>query len=241
MKYIISIIVLIVIVSIGTLFALKKPPPVGTPVLSINDRAFTQAEFDNRYKMQPYQKGDKSEFVQTLIMRELLIQAAKNQGIDKEEAFRWSIQNFYEQSLIKVLMDRQYKALEMAATEEQVNRCLGLIDKKLTITEFISEKPSASGIPNEPSRQFTDRFENLSAELQFAVYSLVVGEISAPIAMGGVYYVYRLDALEEAKAAGPTMDREQVRQLLSEHLTAKAVEKWIDSLKKQADIKVAID
>ncbi len=78
---------------------------------------------------QPSQQRRKSDCVNSLITKELLLQESQREGIDKEESFRESIQNFYEQSLIKLLIDRKFASLHVTVSDEDVNRYIALMNK----------------------------------------------------------------------------------------------------------------
>ena len=47
-------------------------------------------------------------------------------GIDQEEDFRHSIQNFYEQSLTKILLERKYDSFESNPSRQEIDRFLEL-------------------------------------------------------------------------------------------------------------------
>ena len=84
------------------------------------------AEFEKSLAEQPvpikdsYGSNEKKHFIHSLINKELLIQEAQRLEINREESFRRSVENFYEQSLIKNLMDRKYADLKIKVSERDV-------------------------------------------------------------------------------------------------------------------------
>ncbi len=83
-------------------------------IASINDFKLTQDEFQkklvkemeysNTYKTTPEAK---SEFLQTIIKKELFIQAAQKLGLDKKKEFIRAIEQYWEATLIKLLMEEK--------------------------------------------------------------------------------------------------------------------------------------
>jgi SurA N-terminal domain len=89
----------------------------GEVVISINDYKITRAEFESEFKDSAYGAVDTPEsrqnFLNALIDRKLILQYAQKEGLDKETTFLKTIEKFWEQSLLKIVLDR--KMLEMAS------------------------------------------------------------------------------------------------------------------------------
>ncbi len=51
------------------------------------------------------------EYLNNLIEKEILLQEAQRKGIDKEKNFMRSIENYWEQTLIKILLERQNREI----------------------------------------------------------------------------------------------------------------------------------
>ena len=95
-------------------------PGVGTGqevAVSINDYKITRGEFEREFKNSVYGLTNTAEsrqnFLNTLIDRQLLLQYAQKEGFDKERAFLDTIERFWEQSLLKIVLDK--KMLEIAS------------------------------------------------------------------------------------------------------------------------------
>ena len=86
-------------------------------VVSINDYKITRDEFENEFKDSVYGVTDTAEarqnFLSALIDRKLLLQYAQKEGFDKETSFLQTIERFWEQSLLKIVLDK--KMLEIAS------------------------------------------------------------------------------------------------------------------------------
>jgi hypothetical protein len=96
-----------------------RPDAGKKAAIIINDKVITLDEFAG---MKPSHDEHRADFINSLIARELLIQEAQRTGIDKEENFRRSLQGFYEQSLVKVLMDRKLTLLSIPRPTLKISR-----------------------------------------------------------------------------------------------------------------------
>ncbi len=86
-------------------------------VVRINDYTVPRDEFESEFRDSAYGAVDTPEsrrnFLSTLIDRKLIVQYAQKEGLDKEPHFLRAVEKFWEQSLVKVVMDR--KTIEIAA------------------------------------------------------------------------------------------------------------------------------
>ena len=110
----------------------------------INDRIVIEHEFDDLLKTKPIYYSD-NEFIDVIIEKEILIQEAIKRNINKDEPFRASVENFYEQSLIKILMDRQYKEFNPDVSEKEIDKYISLTNMKVVISKMIYEKKENIG------------------------------------------------------------------------------------------------
>jgi hypothetical protein len=88
------------------------------PILAkINNYQITQEEFNEDFKESPGAKDtsleSKTEFLNSLISRKLILQDAQAKNLDKDPSFLKMIERFWEQSLLKTAL--QKKAEEIAA------------------------------------------------------------------------------------------------------------------------------
>jgi len=79
----------------------------------INNYEITKEEFNEEFKDSAYGVSDTEEsrksFLDNLINRKLVLQEAQRQGLDKKKDFLKSIERFWEQSLLKVMLDKKSK------------------------------------------------------------------------------------------------------------------------------------
>lgn len=85
-------------------------------IVSVNNYCITRSEFESEFKTSPYWKTDtpesRQEFLNTLIDRKLILQYAQKEGLDREVNFLKSIEKFWEQSLLKIALDKKTKDIE---------------------------------------------------------------------------------------------------------------------------------
>lgn len=248
MKYLYAIATMMILISLYAGYSLfSSPASYKNIAISINDRNISTDELNQTINRLPlhvkdcYVATDKNDLVQSLIDKELLIQEAKRLGIDQEEAFRQSIQNFYEQSLIKILLERKTTSLAAEVTDAEADNYIRLLDKNihLTITEY-ADIATAENKENESNRAETVAlFQNLSAEIRYLLLSLKAGESSQPMPTQDGFIVYRLDTVEPSlEKELPPPDKKKVQRVIREYKKEKTLNDWMQALREKADIRV---
>jgi len=88
-------------------------------LVKINNYEITQGEFDTEFKQSAFGRNDtpdsRREFLSSLINRKLILQDAQQQGLDKNESFLKMIERFWEQSLLKLTLDRKSQLIANSA------------------------------------------------------------------------------------------------------------------------------
>jgi hypothetical protein len=244
-RYIYYIIVILLVLSAIIGYELESRNPVPSPrdaAIIVNAKVISVEEFNKLYSSRSSGAEDRSGFINSLLTKELLIQESKKEGIDKEEPFRRSIQNFYEQSLIKLLMDRKCACLNITVTDDEVNGYIAHLNKKmyLTIFSFDSADEVRKGEYTDGEKKSVN-FEDLSADIRNSVIPLEEGELTGPVKTGGKYIVTRLDRMEDIPSRAPSVpERDNIRKMLIEERKEKILNDWIADLRKKASIKVLV-
>jgi len=242
MRYIYYILIIFFAISAIIGFELKgKHGPVKDAALIINDRVITTEEFNKRYFARPLHE-DKSDFINSLITKELLIQESQKQGIDKDESFRISIQNFYEQSLIKLLIDRKFASLNISVSPKELDRYIALLNKKIHITifGFDSIEQAGKGVYKDGENK-TVNFDDLSDEIRYGITLTGEGKFSEPLRIGEKYIVVRLDKIESASTRMPSdTDKDKIKMMIAEVKKEKIINDWMAGLRKNAKIKIMV-
>jgi len=96
-------------------------------VLRINNYTITTGEFNelfNEMRATEDTPENRQLFMENLINRKLLLQEAQRRGLDREKEFLKSIERFWEQSLLKIIIEEKVKEIEgnISFTEEEIQQ-----------------------------------------------------------------------------------------------------------------------
>ncbi len=233
--YILAIFIVVLALIVYQSF-LDKPPAQKDAAIIVNERVISVDEFS---KMKPAHDESWEDFINTIITKELLLQEAQREGLHKEESFRRSVQNFYEQSLIKALMDKQFRSLKATVSDEEVNRYYAFANKKLDITLYTADNAEDARAEKFREERKLIPFDELSTELKAAAIVLEKGQKGPTIQIGDKYVAIKLNDIGPiAGAAEPNKD--EIRRLLGEEKRELMIKEWMEGLRKKASIKVLL-
>jgi len=243
MKYIYYILFIAIAISTVTAFNFMggAGSKITDPAIIVNDRIISQTELSDRLNAEKgvsHQTNDQ-EIIESIIIRELLIQEARKQGIDKEESFRKSIQNFYEQSLTKILLDRQYNSLNVKASKEEKELYLEYCSKYFHITLFLVNE---EGSFNEKDGiNMKGNFQNFASNVRIALLQLKPGQTSHPIDMFDQKYVVRVVKIDDQDDAKVNISEEEACLIIEENKRESVLENWIKELRENANVQLKIE
>lgn len=129
MKSYSKILILIVGMLVLAASCTKEPEIDQTPIAKVNDYTITAEScrrdlvaFADRKESPVLSYEDKKEFVDHQIRKELLIQEAVKRGLDKHKSFRQTIETYWEQTLIAVLLKEKSAELveNTIVTQEEI-------------------------------------------------------------------------------------------------------------------------
>jgi len=93
----------------------KARTPDKVILAKVNSYEITGQEFSEEFKMSGFGRVDtpesKKDFLNNLINRKLILQEAQKKGLDTDKSFLKMIENFWEQSLLKLALDRKTKEI----------------------------------------------------------------------------------------------------------------------------------
>ena len=87
--------------------------------ISINSYSITAGEFNNLFNTLSAAEDTldaRKAFLDNLIIRKLLLQEAQRQGLDRQKDFLRSVESFWEQSLLKVVVDKKMEEISKDIT-----------------------------------------------------------------------------------------------------------------------------
>ncbi|MFA5157023.1 MAG: SurA N-terminal domain-containing protein [Candidatus Omnitrophota bacterium] len=139
MKRLIAFLLLVVFVICG---CAKQAPKNKEILAKINNYEITKEEFDEEFKLSAYGRIDtpdsRKEFLNMLINRKVILQDAEAKGIDRDKDFLKMVERFWEQSLLKLTLDR--KAKEVAGAVVVTDKEIEAVYNKLK-EEGKTDKP----------------------------------------------------------------------------------------------------
>lgn len=241
MKYLLTILAIACLASVIALFSLwpaKQPNDKDTAV-TINGHRLAKSVIEQESGGDGYHRGSQAELMESAITRELLLQEAQRQAIDKEPTFRTSLETFYEQSLIKVLLDRQYRKAEATVSEEEIDTFLACYGQRVVFSRLPTKDGSSEPRTAGNGQQTSAIFDDLAEPLQVIISSLKPGESTTKYDTGSDQYIIRLDSMTFAPTgSGTPPDRQAVRRLLVEHKREQQINIWLNDLRKSASITI---
>lgn len=97
------------------IFGCAKATQEKNIVVKINDYEISKAEFEQDFKDSSYAGNDtlesRKDFLNNLINQKLILQEAQRKDMDKDKNFLKMIEKFWEQSLLKLSIDRKSKQI----------------------------------------------------------------------------------------------------------------------------------
>ncbi len=235
MKYIYYILAIIIISSVGIAYSTHEKFSANDDyAVIINDKVISPSEFKKRYD-QSKEYLDRGEFINSIIMKELFIQEAKKIGIDRDESFRQSIQNYYEQSLTKILLDRKFNELTVNVRDEEIDRCLDLSGRKISITLKIH---SITNEKDDVETKLVDIFDNFSSEIKLSLLPMAVGE-EVKVRMNQDEVVIHLDSVGlKAEPISMALQRDEAAKFIGEYKREEAIKAWMDGLREKSSVTI---
>jgi len=209
------------------------PPQAEERVVAfVNGKPITQTEFDHEWADLPdatkarYEKeGGRQVFLKELVDHEMLLQEARRQGLDLDDAIRDRVRRYKEKLLIdELLKDRMKTTVEL--TKEELDRYYEqhaselLTPLKVRVAQMLLPNyPAAKDLETQVNRggdfgKFAQRYSIdyktkakggdlgpyrkglVIPEVDDAIRTLKPGMISAPIKAESGYYLVMITALE---------------------------------------------
>lgn len=244
MKYLFIILAIVSLATILSLFSLLpgKSPSKGEIALSINGHDIARDTIDSETEKGCYHSENQSEIFDAMITRELLIQEAERQNINKEESFRQSLKQFYENSLIKILLDRKNEQLTATVTDGELDGYIALLSKIVTFTRLDAIPQSAAEAGSAKGLTNTVLFVDLATPVKMLLSSLQPGQYGVQFDTGTEKYAIRLDKVEPSPdpAAG-NVDRQRLSATMTEYKREQQMNEWLADLKRNATITIHSD
>lgn len=238
MKYIVYIIFIAVIASFSFFYSPTSSPDADQSyAVRIDGRSISSTEIAELKQHSPSLFDQSGDLPESLIMREILIAEALRQKVDQEEAFHHRIKTFYEQSLVKILVDRKMASIHYTPTTEEVAAYKDLLGRKIELDLVPVGSPDQS-IVAEPEH-LSAPYLDLSAAIRMEILFLKPGVASPPFQLFGQNYVIIVQHIGEKDSLFDHYDDARDLAVITEYRRQQIFTQWQESLMEQAKIEVA--
>ncbi|MBN2429797.1 MAG: hypothetical protein JXK94_15790 [Deltaproteobacteria bacterium] len=241
MKYIYSILGIVLLLTC-VMLAVSSNDSEETPdknALVVNDRSISFAELQQRWQEKPYYYRDEKEFLDDLVLREVLVQQAISDGIADEEQFKRLVRDFFEQSLVKTLLDRKQREVQVDISDADLSRFRKARQSRyqLSLIRYETLQQAKSG-KGGTIQTMTKDYAFFPESIQLRLLALPVEQLSVPFADGAEFVrlrIEKIDQLEQSEAIAET--DESLRGKLKYMLQQKKVGEWVDATRQQAVVR----
>lgn len=244
--YIVGGLILIILGISGITF-LRFRPPESREFLRINDRVITAEEFEKEYSeaISFYkQEKSKKDFLEDLITKELLLQEAKRRGLDLKPDFRRSIQNYYEQTLLKNLAQERMSEITVSVTEDEIVSYYNNMSKVFIVRSIIfpDQEKAEEAIKKFPPKMGelkTLYFDEIPEDMVDSILGLKEGEVlKRPVRTEKGFIVLKVEAIRKVSLPPFEKVSSEIRKNLEEKKKRLEMERWLSELKKRANIRI---
>jgi hypothetical protein len=241
MKYIYSIVGIVLLLTgvMLTVSSHDSEVPPDKNALVVNDRSISFSELQQMWQQKPYHYRDEKEFLDDLVLREVLVQQAIADGIADEEQFKRLIRDFFEQSLVKTLLDRKQQ-LQVDISDADLDRFRKARQSRYQMSlvryETLQQAESKKG---GKLQTMTEDYVSFPESVQLRCLALPVGQLSVPFADGAEFVrmrIEKIDPLEQSEAISES--DESLHAKLKNMLQQKKVEAWVNATRQQAEVRL---
>jgi hypothetical protein len=237
MKYIIYILFIACLATLSFFYSSEQRSQDSDFAVRVDGRAISTQEIDKLKQQSPSLFPKAESLPDSLIMREVLIAEALRQKVDQEEAFRHRIKTFYEQSLVKILVDRKLDSIRYTPTEEEVAAYANLQGRTLRID--LVPFDSAGQLLTDETEHLEGSFLDFSIAIRMEILFLKPEIQSPPIDLFGQVYILVVQSISEKDPKVVSVDTERDHAVIVEYRRQELFTKWQEALVKQAKIEVA--
>jgi hypothetical protein len=239
MKYLFIILTIILAITAATFFFIWPEHPKGKKdiLVTINGYDISRSDLREEGRTGSHHESN-SDVLDSIITKQLLIEEAQKLNIDKEPNFRKELQEYYEQSLIKILTERKNASFQIQVTHQEVENFLNNFGKTFTFRLLkIRETPTAEFLRNN-GMLYSARFEDLSENIQLVLADLKPGEMAMEYDTGNENNAILLEKIEGTSEKPGSIEPERIRNILDEHKKRQLINNWIHNLRTKATITI---
>lgn len=237
MKYIVYILFIACLATLSFFYSSEQRSHESDFAVRIDGRSISAQEIATLKQQSPSLFPKAESLPDSLIMREVLIAEALRQKVDQEEAFRHRIKTFYEQSLVKILVDRKLDSIQYTPTEEEVAAYANLQGRILSID--LVPLDAAGQSLTEGTEHLQGPFLDFSVAIRMEILFLKPQIQSPPIDLFGQVYILVVQSISAKDPKLDSVDTKRDHAVIVEYRRQELFTQWQESLVKQAKIEVA--
>ena len=239
MKYLFILLTIVLAISAATFFFVRPEQPQQKKdiLVTINGHDISRSDIREEGRTGSHHESN-SDFLDSVISKQLLIEEAQKLNIDKEPSFRKELKEYYEQSLIKVLVERKNTSIQVQVSDQEVDNYLNSFGMTYSFMLLKTPEPPSVDTLKKKGRLHSARFEDLSENLRLALYTLKPGEMAMEFETGNENTAILLEKIEGTVEKKATIDRDKIRNTLEEHKRRQQINNWINNLRKKASVTI---
>lgn len=241
MRYLLVILIIVGAATGFTLLFLKEPGKTdqGKIALTINGHQISENSVSTGARKFGYHAEEKSAKYKSIITKQLLIEEAKKQVIDKEESFRKALKDYYESSLVKILLERKNEEIVVSVSEEEIDRFISFSGTIVSFTRLKVLPENKGDAQQADGINTTALFDDLADSVKLVLFQLTPGEYGIGFDTGHEKYAIRLDSVTPNESSQPqSLDREYLRLLLEDYKREQEINLWLTHLIEEATITI---
>ena len=192
------------------------------------------------------------EQLDVLINRRLLIQEAQSRKITENERFTLTIQTFWEQTLVRLLMDSLYEEFRPAATvtDAEVREFYSKLDEKATFQVLASENEEAVTATEKTAQSGGTvawqrtigpvRYGDIRSEALEKAFEMTPGQVKV-FRQGSLTTLVKLVSKETDEPPSLETIRPNIETSIKERKQRRAFENWFSEKRRTANVKLSLE
>ena len=204
---------------------------------------------------------EKEQLLETLISKEVLLQEAQKLNLDKEKSFMKEIEGYWEQALLKSLINKKIKEISpnITVTDNEITSEYNRLKYRVLAELYIfadkipAEQLSKAGVNFDQAKEAlkaqlisempADWYlsTDLPQKLGSYLFAMKAGELSPVIEYNNSWVVLKVLNIEERTIAPLQELKSQIREDIMRIKREDLLESWSAALRKKASIKINKD
>lgn len=207
-----------------------EPPRIKAKINEIKKRYALESEFENDLSKQGLVEAD----LENKIREQMLMYTVVEQKVRAKVIIRPDeITNFYNQNKEQFLKSEERQLTVIVLEDDSLAKAVSYQMRQGEKLEGLALKYTFT-----VDKLSAWKGEDLRKEIDETVFSLGLGEVSAPVKIDEKYYVFKLENIIGSQQLNLAQAQDKIQAYLFEKKLQEGLTKWLDELKKLAYIKI---